>query len=110
MRLFFLNKYKGRNIEKRMLRYVPRAGMRFFLTGWVLMPDHFHLLVKPEPAASTSRIMQELKKRTAQQILSALSGNQQLPWCEKMLASLRQASPLQKATRPLLGLGVQAPD
>jgi REP element-mobilizing transposase RayT len=33
------------------------------------------LLIKPEPAASTSRFMQELKKRTAQRILSTLSEN-----------------------------------
>ncbi|MBZ5670158.1 MAG: transposase [Acidobacteriia bacterium] len=53
------------------------------------MPDHLHLLIKSEPVASTSRFMQELKKRTAQQILSALSENQRVPWCEKMPARLR---------------------
>jgi len=66
-----------------------RIEMGFLLISWVLMPDHFHLLIKPEPVASTSRFMQELKKRTAQQILSALSANQRVPWCEKMLARLR---------------------
>jgi putative transposase len=66
-----------------------RPEMGFLLIGWVLMPDHFHLLIKPAPAASTSRIMQELKKRTAQRILSALSENQRVPWCGKMLARLR---------------------
>ena len=66
-----------------------RTQMGFLLIGWVLMPDHFHLLIKPEPAESTSRIMQELKKRTAQSILSALSENQHVPWCGKMLARLR---------------------
>ena len=63
--------------------------MGFLLIGWVLMPDHLHLLIKSEPVASTSRFMQELKKRTAQQILSALSENQRVPWCEKMPARLR---------------------
>ena len=66
-----------------------RSEMGFLLIGWVLMPDHFHLLIKPEPAESTSRLMQELKKRTAQHILSALSENQRVPWCGKMLARLR---------------------
>jgi putative transposase len=66
-----------------------RAEMGFLLIGWVLMPDHFHLLIKPEPAASTSRFMQELKKRTAQRLLAALAENQRLPWCGKMLARLR---------------------
>ena len=66
-----------------------RTEMGFLLIGWVLMPDHFHLLTKPEPAESTSQIMQELKKRTAQSILSALCENQNVPWCGKMLARLR---------------------
>jgi len=37
----------------------------FLLIGWVLMPEQFHLLIRPEPAAATSRFMQELKKRTS---------------------------------------------
>ena len=44
-----------------------------FLLGWVLMPEHFHLRIKPEPAESTSRLMQELKKRTAQGMVSVLA-------------------------------------
>jgi putative transposase len=66
-----------------------RTEMGFLLIGWVLRPDHFHLLIKPEPTASTSRFMQELKKRTAQGILSALSENQRVPRCGKMRARLR---------------------
>jgi REP element-mobilizing transposase RayT len=38
------------------------------------MPEHFHLLIKPEPAASTSR-MQELKRGTAQRVVSLLTEN-----------------------------------
>ncbi len=63
--------------------------MGFQLIGWVLMPEHFHLLIRAEPVASTSRIMQELKKRTAQRILAALEGNPQRPWCRKMLKMVR---------------------
>jgi len=66
-----------------------RTEMGFLLIGWVLRPDHFRLLIKPEPTASTSRFMQELKKRTAQGILSALSENQRVPRCGKMRARLR---------------------
>jgi len=47
-----------------------RRKTGFLLIGWVLMPEHFHLRIKPEPAESTSRLMQELKKRTAQGIVS----------------------------------------
>ncbi len=69
------------------------AGVRretnFLLIGWVLMPDHFHLLLKPEPAEATSRIVKRLKEKTATRILKLLRENQQYPWCRKMLARLR---------------------
>ena len=67
-----------------------RTEMGFLLIGWILRPDHFHLLIKPEPVASPSRFMQQpAKKRTAQRILSVLSENQRVPWCGKMRARLR---------------------
>ena len=53
------------------------------------MPEHFHLLIRPEPAEATSRFMQELKKRTAQRVLSALGDDQQHAWCRRMLTGLR---------------------
>ena len=62
------------------------------LIGWVLMPEHFHVLIKPEPAESTSRWMQELKKRTAQRIITALVENRSCLWCRRMLAWLRLPS------------------
>jgi REP element-mobilizing transposase RayT len=31
-----------------------RQELKFLLIGWVLMPEHFHLLIKPEPAALPS--------------------------------------------------------
>ena len=46
-------------------------------------------MIKAEPAESTSRLMQELKKRTAQGIVSVLTENQGHSWCRKMLTSLR---------------------
>ncbi len=66
-----------------------RQEMGFRLIGWVLMPEHFHLLLKPEPAEVTSRILQELKKQTAQRILGTLRENQRYRWCRETLASLR---------------------
>ena len=59
------------------------------LLGWVLMPEHFHLLIKPEPAAATVRFMRELKKRSAQQIIAALARNQHHPHCCALLDRLR---------------------
>jgi len=66
-----------------------RQEKGFLLIGWVLMPEHFHLLIKPEPVESTSGLMQELKKRTAQRTVSLLTENQGYPWCRKMLSGLR---------------------
>jgi hypothetical protein len=45
------------------------------------MPEHFHLLIKPEPAEQTSAFMQELMKRTAQRIIASLSGQSAQTWC-----------------------------
>jgi REP element-mobilizing transposase RayT len=66
-----------------------REETRFLLIGWVLMPDHFHLLIRLEPAAETVRFMQELKKRSAQQIIATLARNQHQPRCRTLLAGLR---------------------
>jgi hypothetical protein len=66
-----------------------RQELGFLLIGWVLMPEHFHFLIKPEPAESTSRLLQELKKRTAQRVVSVLTENQGHAWRRKMLNGLR---------------------
>ena len=66
-----------------------RSEMSFQLIGWVLMPEHFHLLIWPDPAETTSLIMQELKKRTAQRILAALQQDRRHPWCHSVLAQVR---------------------
>ncbi|MFB3924392.1 MAG: transposase [Terriglobia bacterium] len=66
-----------------------RAEMKFLLLGWVLMPEHFHLLLKPEAAEATSRIVKRLKEETARRTLKALRESQQYPWCRKMLERLR---------------------
>ena len=63
--------------------------MNCLLIGWVLMPEHFHLLLKPQPAESTPVVIKELKEETARRILKTLRENQQYPWCQKMLARLR---------------------
>jgi putative transposase len=66
-----------------------RQETKFLLIGWVLMPDHFHLLLKPEPVESTPLILKTLKEETATHILKILREHQQYPWCRKMLARLR---------------------
>jgi len=66
-----------------------RQETGFLLIGWVLMPEHFHLLIQPQPAEATVRFMQELKKRSAQEIIAALTRNQHHPRCRTLRARLR---------------------
>jgi REP element-mobilizing transposase RayT len=66
-----------------------RRELNFLLVGWVLMPEHFHLLLRPEPAETPPLIMKELKEESAKRILRTLRANAQHPWCRKMLASFR---------------------
>ena len=53
-----------------------RQETGFLLIGWVLMPEHFHFPIRPEPAESTSALLQELKKRSAQEILAQQPGQE----------------------------------
>lgn len=69
-----------------------RGELDFRLLGWVLMPDHFHLLIWPEPAGATSKIVQQLKQRAAARILEILRQNRSHRWCAQMLALLRLPS------------------
>jgi putative transposase len=66
-----------------------RQEMGFGLQGWVLMPDHFHLLIRPITADATSSIVKQLKQQTAHQTLVALKKNSTNSWSAKMLTRLR---------------------
>jgi putative transposase len=66
-----------------------RSKLDFLLVGWVLMPEHFHLLFQPWPAQSTSNILKELKQRSARAILERLRGQPDLPSCRAALRSFR---------------------
>jgi putative transposase len=79
----------------------PEAGS--LLIGWVLMREHFHLLIKPEPAESTSAWMQELKKRTAQRIIATRVENNSHSWCRQMLRRLRLPSTVHSDSRYRVG-------
>jgi putative transposase len=85
-RLFRYQRFCGTFVET--LRQL-RQETGFLLIGWVLMPEHFHLLIRPQPAGGTVRFMQELKKRSAQQIIAALDRNRHPPRCRGMLARPR---------------------
>ena len=65
-----------------------RDELGFKIIGYVLMPEHFHLLIWPAQAANPSRIIQSLKERTARFILSNLQASSRARWCKKMLTAL----------------------
>ncbi len=69
-----------------------RQAWHFLLVGGVLMPEHFHLLIRPEPAATTPLMMKGRKEESAQRIIRTLRENLQHPWCRKTLARLRLPS------------------
>jgi len=58
-----------RGVFVEVLRQL-RVETGFLLIGWVLMPEHFHLLIRPEPAESTSALLQELKNAPLAKSLS----------------------------------------
>src|SRR5262245_23874344 len=64
-----------------------RSEFNFRLVGYVLMPEHFHLLVWPSKAHSPSRIVGGLKQRTARHIIENLKGRKE-PWCRRMLQEI----------------------
>ena len=66
-----------------------RAGLGFRIVGYVLMPEHCHLLIWPSELANPSQIMQKLEGRLAKFILKNLRQNRQHAWCEKMLGRLK---------------------
>ena len=46
-----------------------RARCRFVVVGYVVMPEHFHLLITEPEVGSPSTVMQVLKQRTARALL-----------------------------------------
>ena len=61
------------------------AELGFRVIGYVLMPEHCHLLIWPSELADPSQVMQKLSERTANFILRTLRRNLALPRCRKML-------------------------
>jgi REP element-mobilizing transposase RayT len=55
------------------------------IIGYVLMPEHPHLLIWPGPLENPSQIVQKLSERTANFILRNLRENLALPCCRMML-------------------------
>ncbi len=49
-----------------------RASDRMYVFGWVLMPDHLHLILMPRGEYTLPRIMHSIKSYSAQEINKAL--------------------------------------
>ncbi|HLY60846.1 MAG TPA: transposase [Terriglobia bacterium] len=62
-----------------------RSELGFKIVGYVLMPEHFHLLIWPSIEPNPSQIMQKLEVRTALFVLKNLKENVSIPWCRRML-------------------------
>lgn len=59
---------------------LTKGRLGFQLYAWVVMPDHCHLLLLPDPTvAATPRILMALKSRTGVRILEQLRVNGDAP-------------------------------
>ena len=66
-----------------------RDAVRLKLIGYVLMPEHFHILFWSDSQPTPSDIIRSLKVRTAMEILKQLRERQNQPWCRQTLARLQ---------------------
>src|SRR5579859_560592 len=66
-----------------------RRELNFKIIGYVLMPEHFHILIWTSADPNPSQILQKLEDRTALFILKNLKENVTYPWCRKMLDRVR---------------------
>jgi putative transposase len=70
-RLPFLNSARCRDRFLAVLEQV-RERYRFVVVGYVVMPEHVHLLITEPEIAAPSKVMQVLKQRTARASLPKL--------------------------------------
>jgi len=68
---------------------VLRSELHFKIIGYVLMPEHLHLLIWPSADPNPSEILQKLEDRTALFILKNLKDDASYPWCRRMLSRVK---------------------
>ncbi len=68
-RLPFLSRARSRDCFLSILEQV-RSRYRFVVVGYVVMPEHIHLLITEPEMGSPSTVMQVLKQRTAHALLA----------------------------------------
>ena len=85
-RLPLLKSARARDMFTKELARV-RDEMRFRLVGYVVMPEHVHLLISEPPGGTPSEVLQKLKLRVARKIgrgrKSAPPGQMRLPFEER---------------------------
>src|SRR5882672_10176599 len=67
----WLSSARRRDRFLRVLEQV-RQRYRFVVVGYVVMPEHFHLLMSEPDRGTPSTVMQVLKQRFGQQVLKEL--------------------------------------
>jgi putative transposase len=65
------------------------SELNFKIIGYVLMPEHFHILIWPSADPKPSQILQKFEESSALFILKNLKENIAYPWCRKMLNRVR---------------------
>ncbi len=81
-RIFDSDRFK-RHFMKTLAELRSELGVG--IVGYILMPEHCHLLIWASELADPSQIMQKLAERTANFTLRNLRRNLEFPWCRKML-------------------------
>lgn len=71
-RLALFGSAESRNQFLKILGEV-RTKLRFALVGYVVMPEHVHLLINEPPEGTPSDVMRELKQRVARALIRANS-------------------------------------
>jgi putative transposase len=73
----------SRNLFLRILEET-RQRYRFAVVGYVVMPEHVHLLLSEPEVGGPSTVMQVLKQRTARAMLPMLEKDSRTPfWLER---------------------------
>jgi putative transposase len=89
-RLSFLRSARARDCFVQILGEV-RAKFRFALVGYVVVPEHIHLLIGETPRGNPSDVMRELKQGVAFALLSADGHHHNRPTEPKRPRSFWQA-------------------
>ena len=63
----YLDTVRARSLFVKVLAEV-RAKYGFFLVGYVVMPDHVHLLLSEPPKGTVSKVLQVLKQRVSRKM------------------------------------------